>query len=76
MHMFLVGARKRDEGLPSCFSQAWAALSDILLAVYPVVFFWSLKISNKIKIGLCLLMAGGLMYALPLSSFSPPRIFS
>lgn len=44
--------------------KAWAALSDILLAVYPVVFFWSLKISNKIKIGLCLLMAGGLMYAL------------
>ncbi|MDI1487978.1 MAG: hypothetical protein OHK93_007252 [Ramalina farinacea] len=45
------------------FQGTWAALSDILLAVYPVVFFWSLKISNKIKIGLCLLMAGGLIAA-------------
>ena len=64
------------KGLPSCFSQAWAALSDIVLAVYPVVFFWSLKISNKIKIGLCLLMAGGLMYVLPFSHLFPPQILN
>lgn len=41
----------------------WAALSDIILAIYPVIVFWNLKISLRIKAGLCLLMAGGLVAA-------------
>ncbi|KAL9131001.1 MAG: hypothetical protein Q9217_000943 [Psora testacea] len=45
------------------FQGSWAALSDVLLAIYPIFVFWSLKISNKIKIGLCLLMAGGFIAA-------------
>ena len=38
-------------------------MSDVILAIYPVLFFWNLKISKKIKIGLCFLMAGGLIAA-------------
>ena len=40
---------------------AWAAISDAILAATPVFVFWSLRISTKLKIGLCLLMAGGLL---------------
>ncbi|MCJ1280029.1 hypothetical protein MMC21_007854 [Puttea exsequens] len=45
------------------FQGGWAALSDIVLALYPVLVFWNLQITNKIKIGLCALMAGGLVAA-------------
>lgn len=38
---------------------AWAAASDVVLAVIPVFVFWNSKISIKLKIGLYLLMAGG-----------------
>lgn len=45
------------------FQGAWATASDVVLAIYPILVFWNLKISNKIKIGLCFLMAGGLIAA-------------
>ncbi|KAL8870791.1 MAG: hypothetical protein Q9174_003244 [Haloplaca sp. 1 TL-2023] len=45
------------------FQGSWAAASDLALAVYPVLVFWNLKIGTKTKIGLCLLMAGGLVAA-------------
>ncbi|KAL8705631.1 MAG: hypothetical protein Q9201_001268 [Fulgogasparrea decipioides] len=45
------------------FQGSWAAASDLALAVYPVIVFWNLKISTRVKIGLCLLMAGGLVAA-------------
>lgn len=48
----------------------WAAASDLALAIYPVIVFWNLKISIKIKIGLCLLMAGGFMYVFFLAAVS------
>ena len=44
-------------------SAGWAAASDVVLALYPVIVFWNLKISLRMKIGLCLLMAGGLVAA-------------
>ena len=40
---------------------AWAAASDVALAVVPVYVFWDLNISTKLKIGLCLLMSGGIL---------------
>ena len=40
---------------------AWAATSDVVLAVVPVYVFWDLRISTKLKVGLCLLMAGGVL---------------
>ena len=43
------------------FQGSWAAASDLALALYPVLVFWKLKISTKIKIGLCLLMGGGIV---------------
>lgn len=43
------------------FIIAWASASDVCLAIYPVLVFWNLKISSRVKIGLCLLMAGGLV---------------
>ncbi|KAL9585096.1 MAG: hypothetical protein Q9212_001722 [Teloschistes hypoglaucus] len=45
------------------FQGSWAAASDLALAVYPVVVFWSLKIGMRVKIGLCFLMAGGFVAA-------------
>ncbi|KAG8532526.1 uncharacterized protein KY384_002403 [Bacidia gigantensis] len=45
------------------FQGSWAAVSDVVLALYPVIVFWNLKISLRMKIGLCLLMAGGLVAA-------------
>ncbi|KAL8727833.1 MAG: hypothetical protein Q9181_005565 [Wetmoreana brouardii] len=45
------------------FQGSWAAASDLALAVYPILVFWNLKISKRVKIGLCLLMAGGLVAA-------------
>ena len=40
---------------------AWAATSDVVLAIVPVYVFWDLRISAKLKIGLCFLMAGGIL---------------
>lgn len=40
---------------------AWAAASDVVLAIVPVYVFWDLRISVKLKVGLCLLMAGGIL---------------
>lgn len=34
---------------------------DIILALYPVSIVWNLQASLKMKIGFCLLMAGGIM---------------
>ena len=46
---------------------AWTATSDLVLAAIPVYVFWDLRISAKLKIGLCLLMAGGTLWVLSLA---------
>ena len=38
-------------------------MTDVILAIYPIFVFWSLKISKRMKFGLCFLMAGGLVAA-------------
>ena len=45
-------------------------ISDIMLALFPIVLLWNVQIAPRIKFGLCALMALGLMYALYL--FSAP----
>ncbi|KAK0513979.1 hypothetical protein JMJ35_003701 [Cladonia borealis] len=45
------------------FQGSFAALSDLLLAGYPILVFWKLKISKHLKIGLCCLMGGGVVAA-------------
>jgi len=54
---------------------AWAALTDICLAIYPISVVWSLQTTLKMKLGFCLLMSGGLVYvlssSLPITTNSP-----
>ena len=38
-------------------------ISDVILALFPVVLLWNVQIAPRIKAGLCTLMALGLMYA-------------
>ncbi|KAK0513982.1 hypothetical protein JMJ35_003704 [Cladonia borealis] len=40
---------------------SWAAFSDFVLAIYPVLLLRNVKISTRAKIGLSLLMAGGVL---------------
>lgn len=39
----------------------WAALSDILLAVYPIFVFRKLKVSRKVKAAMFVLLGGGVL---------------
>ncbi|GAB7344698.1 hypothetical protein MBLNU457_3173t2 [Dothideomycetes sp. NU457] len=43
---------------------SWAAVTDILLAIYPIFVVWSLQTTMKMKLGFCVLMSGGLVTAL------------
>jgi len=52
---------------------AWAALTDICLAIYPISVVWSLQTTLKMKIGFCLLMSGGLVYVPSFLSLSLPK---
>ena len=40
----------------------WSAFCDLTLALYPVVFFWNVRLDLRVKSGLCLLMGLGVMY--------------
>ena len=42
-----------------CFTGAWNAASDVAFALYPIFLFWSLQLSKKLKLGLCVLMRTG-----------------
>jgi len=41
---------------------AWAAFTDIILAIYPIFIAWDLQTSLRMKVGFCVLMSGGLVY--------------
>ena len=51
-------------------------ISDVMLALFPIVLLWNVQIAPRIKIGLCALMALGLMYALHffLAAFEIPQL--
>ena len=38
-------------------------ISDVMLAIFPIVLLWRVQIALRIKVGLCALMGLGLMYA-------------
>jgi len=40
---------------------AWAAMTDVVLALYPIMIVWDLQTSRKMKLGFCILMSGGIM---------------
>lgn len=62
-----------DEGLPgTCdgrlrnqntayFQGSWSAFCDLILALYPVVFFWNVRLNVRVKVGLCVLMGLGVI---------------
>ncbi|KAJ5767788.1 hypothetical protein N7533_000371 [Penicillium manginii] len=43
------------------FQGSWSALCDLLLALYPIVFLWTVKLEMRVKIGLCVLMGVGVI---------------
>lgn len=43
----------------------WSAFCDLILALYPVVFFWKVQLNFRVKVGLCILMGLGVMYGQP-----------
>lgn len=43
------------------FQGSWMAVSDGVLAIYPMFIFWDLQMSWRRKAGLCALMSGGLI---------------
>ena len=69
-------AGARNTKIPAkCFTQAQLQriiisqaldfiISDFMLALFPIVLLWKVQISTRIKVGLCCLMALGLMYVL------------
>lgn len=34
---------------------------DFILAIYPITIVWDLQTNFKLKVGFCILMAGGIM---------------
>ncbi|KAJ5151591.1 hypothetical protein N7492_009886 [Penicillium capsulatum] len=40
---------------------SWSALCDLILALYPVVFFWNVRLKLRVKFGLCFLMGLGVI---------------
>ena len=44
------------------FQGAWAALTDMILAVFPIFIAWDLQTSVRMKVGFCVLMSGGFVY--------------
>ncbi|OOQ84700.1 hypothetical protein PEBR_29028 [Penicillium brasilianum] len=43
------------------FQGSWSALCDLILALYPVLFFWNVRLNLRVKIGLCVLMGLGVI---------------
>ncbi|PNS21432.1 Histone deacetylase HOS3 [Sphaceloma murrayae] len=43
---------------------AWSGMTDIALALYPILIMKDIKADLKTKIGLCILMSGGLLSAI------------
>lgn len=41
------------------FQGSWSAFCDLILALYPVVFFWKVRLNTRVKVGLCVLMGLG-----------------
>ncbi|KAJ5771596.1 hypothetical protein N7520_002125 [Penicillium odoratum] len=41
------------------FQGSFSALCDLTLALYPVLFFWNVRLNQRVKIGLCVLMGLG-----------------
>ncbi len=55
-----------SEHIPNT-SKVISAVSDFLLSVFPILILYKVQISLQRKIGLCMLMGLGVMYA-----FQPP----
>ncbi|KNG88921.1 hypothetical protein ANOM_002591, partial [Aspergillus nomiae NRRL 13137] len=43
------------------FQGSWSALCDLILALYPVSFFWNVQLRLPVKTGLCILMGLGVI---------------
>ncbi|KAJ5618513.1 hypothetical protein N7528_006624 [Penicillium herquei] len=43
------------------FQGSFSALCDLVLALYPITFFWHVQLDRKVKIGLCILMGLGVV---------------
>ncbi|KAJ6115425.1 hypothetical protein N7486_001203 [Penicillium sp. IBT 16267x] len=41
------------------FQSSYSALCDLILALYPVMFFWNVRLNRRVKVGLCCLMGLG-----------------
>ncbi|KAJ5378165.1 uncharacterized protein N7496_005574 [Penicillium cataractarum] len=52
--------RLRNQNM-AYFQGSWSALCDLILALYPVVFFWKVRLDLRVKIGLCFLMGLGVI---------------
>jgi len=40
---------------------SWSAVTDFILALYPITFFWELQLKRSVKISLCVLMGLGIL---------------
>lgn len=40
---------------------AWAATTDLALAIYPIFMLWNVQIATRLKAGLCILMGLGVV---------------
>ncbi|KAJ5979823.1 hypothetical protein N7481_007121 [Penicillium waksmanii] len=43
------------------FQGSWSAFCDLALALYPIVFLWTVRLQIRVKIGLCALMGVGVI---------------
>lgn len=43
------------------FQGSWSAMCDLILALYPVVFFWKVRLNMRVRFGLCILMGLGII---------------
>jgi hypothetical protein len=41
------------------FQGSWSAVCDLVLALYPIILFWKVRLSVRVKVGLCVLMGLG-----------------
>ncbi|KAJ5633418.1 hypothetical protein N7490_009757 [Penicillium lividum] len=48
-----------DSGAMLINGIGYSALCDLTLALYPVLFFWNVRLNRRVKIGLCVLMGLG-----------------
>ncbi|KAL1968738.1 hypothetical protein VTN77DRAFT_1564 [Rasamsonia byssochlamydoides] len=52
--------RQRNQNC-AYFQGSWSAFCDLILAVYPVAFFWKVQLKLSVKAGLCCLMGFGVI---------------